>query len=423
MKSPLLKTLAAVGIGVLMFLCGWFLRNGGWERLKEDWTGNYRERPWPGHGPLALGPDGYYWGITRDSQAMPGYLYKMKADGSGWKIIHTFLPEGSPPARIDPQGAMVFDGVDSMLGTTAEGGDSGGNGTLYKVNVKTGVLTTLVEFTDRQGLHVGRMPRAPLVPDGLGSFWGSTVLGGSNHKGTLFKYHLATGVFTTVVELPAPPNSQTPLPGPQNALTSDGKGSWWGTMRYGGTESCGTIFKLKADTGELTTVVEFTEDHDGKEPGGTLVSDGRGFLWGACCRGGKVHGTVFKVDATTGALTTVVEFTGAAGSNLGASPWTTLVDDGQGFLWGCTPEGGSYDGGTLFKMDIASGALTTVVEFQRDESRHKGHRPYGALVNDGHGSFLGITGEGGKKNAGTVFRVDIKTAVLTTLAEFGKVGP
>ena len=41
--------------GVQMFLCGWFLRNGGWVRLKEDLTGKYRARPPPGNGPLVPG--------------------------------------------------------------------------------------------------------------------------------------------------------------------------------------------------------------------------------------------------------------------------------------------------------------------------------------------------------------------------------
>ena len=405
-----------------MFLCGWFLRNDGWERIKEDWTGNYRERPHPRDGPLALGPEGYYWGVTTDEEDFPGYLYKMKADGSGWKIVHTFRPEGSPPENIRPQGTVVFDGVDSMLGST-EGSGVRGNGTLYKINLKTGVLSTLVEFTGREGPHLGWRPRAPLVPDGLGSFWGSTLRGGKNDTGTLFKYHLATGVLTTVVEMPDTAAAKDANPGPQNALTSDGKGWWWGTTALGGKDRRGTLFKMRADTGELTTVVEFTGDGNGKEPEGGLVSDGRGFLWGVCGAGGQGNGTVFKVDATTGALKTVVEFTGDSGSNLGAAPQATLVGDGQGFLWGCTLMGGSDDSGTLFKVDIASGLLTTLVEFQPNESRQKGYQPGGALVNDGHGAFLGTTAGGGKKDAGTIFKIDVKTGVLTTLVEFGKVGP
>ena len=380
-------------------------------------------RPHPGHGPLALGPEGYYWGVAVDSEEMPSYLYKIKANGSDWQIIHTFRPKGSSLEEIGPQGAVVFDGVDSMLGSTSGSVKSGGHGTLYKVNVKTGALTTLLKFTGTQGPHLGSQPCARLVADGMGFFWGSTRGGGKNDNGTIFKYHLATGVLTTVVELPKATDSNPQILISAEALTSVGKGEWWGMSKWGGKEDQGALFKVKADTGELTTMVEFTMAHGGQGPHGSLVSDGRGFLWGVCVSGGQGHGAVFKVDATTGALTTVVEFTGAGGRNPGHSSMATLVNDGQGFLWGSTLRGGSGDGGTLFKVDITSGALTTLVEFQMNQSRQKGYWPYGTLVDDGHGAFLGATRSGGELPGGTVFKVDVKTGVLTTLVEFGKVGP
>ena len=146
MKPALLKTLAIVLIGALLFLLGWDLLHGGWVRWKEDWTGKYRDRSYPSKGPLALGPDGYYWGGTCESEEMPGYLYKTKADGSDWKRIHTFGPNASPPAGMSPQGGLVSDGVDSLLGLTLKSVQDAGHGTLYKINATTGVLTTLVRF-------------------------------------------------------------------------------------------------------------------------------------------------------------------------------------------------------------------------------------------------------------------------------------
>jgi len=425
MRPALLKTLAIVLIGALGFLLGWHLLHGGWENLKEDWTGNYRPRPSPTRGALALGPDGYYWGVTGDNDSMPGYLYlyKVKADGSGWKRVHTFLHDASPPAGILPGGGLVSDGVDSLLGVTRGNGKEADHGTLYKINATTGVLTTLVRFSGKTGPHLGSLPRATLVPAGIGVFWGSTVFGGTQDTGTVFKFHPATSVFTTVAEFPASPVVLFDMLDPTDALVSDGHGSWWGTNFYGGAEQCGSVFKVDATTGELTTVMEFTTDTGGNEPSGGLVSDGAGFLWGMCSRGGKGYGTLFKVNAPTGALTTLVEFTGRGGGNSGRAPSTALVSDGHGFLWGCTWMGGSEDMGTLFKVNIASGALTTLVEFDEKESHHKGHHPNAPLVSDGHDSFLGTTTFGGKKDAGTIFKIDIATGVLTTLVEFGKVGP
>jgi len=170
------------------------------------------------------------------------------------------------------------------------------------------------------------------------------------------------------------------------------------------------------------TVVEFTAGNGGQYPKGGLVSDGQSYLWGTCAGGGQDHGTIYKVHAATGALTTVVEFTGQGRGNLGRGLRTALVSDGHGFLWGSTMWGGRDNAGTLFKVDISSGALTTLVEFEEKQSHHKGYVPNSALVNDGHGAFLGTTSSGAKK-AGTIFKIDIATGVLTTLVELGKVGP
>ncbi len=423
MEPALLKTLAIVLIGALGFLGGWLLYHGGWEKLKEDWTGNYRPRPYPTMGALALGPDGYYWGVTSDSPAMPGYLYKMKADGSGWKRVHTFRTDASPPVGLYPAGGLVSDGVDSLLGITYGNPKEGDYGTLYKINATTGVLTTLIRFSGKTGPHLGSRPHATLAPAGSGVFWGSTTCGGTHDTGTIFKFHATTGVLTTVAEFPSSPNPRLGPHAPFDAVVSDGNGWWWGTTCYGGVEACGTLFKVDATTGELTTVVEFTEGTEGYSPSGSLVSDGAGFLWGTFRYGGKGYGTLFKMNATTGALTSVVEFTDQGGNNPGSSPGAALVSDGRGFLWGCTPVGRRNNAGTLFKVDINSGALTTLVEFERKESHHKGYRSEAPLVSDGHGAFLGTTWQGGKKDAGTIFKIDIATGVLTTLVELGKVGP
>ena len=423
MVSALLKTLAAVFLGASSFLCGGYLLHAGEESLKDQPTGESLPSPSPSGGVLALGPDGYYWGVTEDSEAMPGYLYKMKADGSEWKRVHTFRTSEPPHLGISPVGGLVSDGVDSLLGVTYGNSKKADYGTLYKINATTGVLTTLVQFSGKDGPHMGRHPRATLAPVGMGDFWGSTMKGGTQDTGTIFKFHPATSVLTTVAEFPDLPGPGVVSLAPSDALVSDGNGSLWGTTSGSGAEQCGTVFKIDTTTGELTTVVEFTKGTGGKGPTAALVSDGAGYLWGTYTNGGKGYGTLFKVHATTGALTTVVEFTGRRGENSGRVPCWALVGDGHGFLWGCTPQGGKDDSGPLFKVNMASGALTTLVEFEEKQSHHKGYRPAAAMVSDGHGAFLGTTWFGGAKDAGTIFKIDIATGVLTTLVELGKVGP
>ena len=61
------------------------------------------------------------------------------------------------------------------------------------------------------------------------------------------------------------------------------------------------------------------------------------------------------MNAATGALSTVANFTGTAGVAPGSAPAAGLVSDGSGFFWGTTQSGGIADGGTVFKITISSG--------------------------------------------------------------------
>jgi uncharacterized repeat protein (TIGR03803 family) len=97
-------------------------------------------------------------------------------------------------------------------------------------------------------------------------------------------------------------------------------------------------------------VVEFRPT-DGSNPHAGLVSDATGDLWGTTVNGGaNVLGTVFKFKPSTGALRTIVDFTGAGGAN----PYAALVRDGAGNFWGTTIYGGALGDGTVFKINASN---------------------------------------------------------------------
>ena len=91
----------------------------------------------------------------------------------------------------------------------------------------------------------------------------------------------------------------------------------------------------------------------GQGPWGNLVSDAAGNLYGTTVYGGASNncryrcGTVFKVD-TTGKATVLHSFTG--GPTDGASPYSRLIRDAAGNLYGTTSFGGAFDYGTVFKL-------------------------------------------------------------------------
>jgi uncharacterized repeat protein (TIGR03803 family) len=69
----------------------------------------------------------------------------------------------------------------ALYGTASQGGASG-NGTVYALNPKTGAETTLYSFT---GSADGGSPQARLINVG-GTLYGTTSLGGSDNRGTVF---------------------------------------------------------------------------------------------------------------------------------------------------------------------------------------------------------------------------------------------
>ena len=209
-----------------------------------------------------------------------------------------------------------------------------------------------------------------------------------------------------------------PQANPFSGLLSDGAGNFWGTTYNGGASAGGTVFKVNSTTGVLTTVIEFDDNtNKGKQPIGGLVSDGAGNFWGTTWLGGANNdGTVFKINVSTGVLTTVVEFTGNGAANKGAGPTAGLVSDGMGNLWSVTNFGGASNDGTVFKINITTGVLTTVAVF--DNNITKGKSPFGALVDDGAGTCWGTTEVGGANGSGTVFKINANTGMLITVVQF-----
>jgi uncharacterized repeat protein (TIGR03803 family) len=236
-----------------------------------------------------------------------------------------------------------------------------------------------------------------LVGDGAGYLWGSTSGGGASGLGTIFKIHVSSGLLTTVLDFTGngPANRGAR---PFAELVSDGMGFFWGTTVAGGANDLGTVFKINASSGALSTLVDFTNsagNNRGNAPYAGLTLDDSGFFWGTTNRGGNVNrGTIFKVNANTGVMTTVVDFTGSSGSMKGTEPRAKLVSDGLGFFWGTTSEGGASDLGTVFKVNVSTGVLSTVVDFTGVAGAVKGSEPRAGLISGGAASSGGQRGRG-----------------------------
>src|SRR5205807_1108721 len=86
------------------------------------------------------------------------------------------------------KGSLPFAGLiqstdGNLYGTTSQGGGSD-LGTVFKIS-PNGVLTTLVQFS--YAGTKGSQPEADLIEGSDGNFYGTTLQGGANDLGTVFK--------------------------------------------------------------------------------------------------------------------------------------------------------------------------------------------------------------------------------------------
>lgn len=213
--------------------------------------------------------------------------------------------------------------------------------------------------------------------------------------------------------------------GPGGVLIRDSAGNLYGTTGTGGTGrcgnyGCGTAFKLNKN-GKQIWLYSF-KGLDGEAPYAGLLRDAAGNLFGTTVYGGKSNqdecpfrcGVVFKVDKTR-KETVLHKFTGDPD---GYFPEALLVQDSAGNLYGTTYLGGAHGLGTVFKVD-KSGKETVLYSFAGTPD---GSGPYPGVTLDAAGNLYGVTNGGGNGTAcdfgcGTVFEVDT-TGKETILHDF-----
>lgn len=308
-----------------------------------------------------------------------------------------------------PLSPLLLGADGNLYGTTERGTTGLGYGTVFKLNPTTGVLTTLADFGAG---HDRANPMGRLAMDSAGNIYGSTARGGLGN-GTVFKLDPTTGELTTLVEFSG---SIGDAPGaiPRGGVTLDAAGNIYGiTSNSGpGLAEYGTVFRIDASTGRMTTLHAFGQGDLGRQPYAAVILDADGDIYGTTVGGWLASGTVFKIDAGSGTISYPALFNHANGAN----PQATVTIDALGNIYGTTTWGGEFKGGTVFKIDAGTGLLSTLVSFDRTN----GWAPYAGVTFDAAGNIYGTTSGGGLHDFGTVFKIDAATGALTTIFSFDR---
>jgi uncharacterized repeat protein (TIGR03803 family) len=199
---------------------------------------------------------------------------------------------------------------------------------------------------------------------------------------------------------------------PTGGLIADTAGNLYGNTIYGGASTAGwvgggVVFKL-TPSGDESVLYSLHNGvpGDGYWPGGLITMDAQGNLYGTAERGGahSLHvahgdGTAFKVSPN-GTETILYNF--GASSTDGVDPFSGMVRDATGNLYGTTYIGGVYAAGTVFRLTPA-GVETVLHNFANDDT--DGGYPWASLILDKNGNLYGMTPSGGSGNSGTVFEL------------------
>jgi uncharacterized repeat protein (TIGR03803 family) len=139
---------------------------------------------------------------------------------------------------INPEAGLIMDSAGNLYGTTTGGGLTFDQGTVFMLS-PSGVETVLYQFNS-SGPTDGAVPRAGLVMDSAGNLYGTTNYGGANGEGTVFKLS-SSGAETVLYSFL---NNSADGVSPVAPLIMDGAGNLYGTTLLGGANNEGTVFKL-----------------------------------------------------------------------------------------------------------------------------------------------------------------------------------
>jgi uncharacterized repeat protein (TIGR03803 family) len=351
-------------------------------------------------------------------------------------ILHPFLkaPDGNTP-----EAGLVMDAKGVLYGTTCNGGTHTleGEGVVFslaspskgKPQIEEKILYKFGSKSDTDGA----CPWADLTLGANGEIYGTTLNGGEQTEGTVFRLTPPgdhSTEWTEEVLYSFGTNSADDAAYPLGPLLLY-KGNLYGTASMGGTgcgeEGCGAVFELSPPAPPATewkeTIIHYFKGSDGGMPYSSLIVDKKGNFYGTTSIGGASDdGTVFELEppqAKEKKWTETVLFSFSGGD--GANPQSGLVVDDEGAFYGVTFYGGgpesigvvyrlsppAKDGGKwkesvlhIFTIPTTpTGAICYICA-------NGGGNPYGALAITKDKVLYGTTVWGGDNDAGTVFRLE-----------------
>lgn len=363
----------------------------------------------------------------------------------GWTETVLYSFKGYVNGATDgmaPTGALTFDSAGNLYGATTGGGKGDQAGTIFKLTKSHGQWQESILWNFGQSSPTdGFSPEGGLVFDKAGNLYGTTIDGGGRTQNSC---DTSIGCGTVFRLTPKPDGhwseeilyvfqGQADGEFPNDGLAINTNGNLYGTSQ-GQTRSGGVVFQL-SNSGGLwteTTIYTFSGGSDGGSPGGSLIFDHAGNLYGVAGNGGtstgcsgSACGAVFQLTPGSNGQWSEKVLYSFNGSD-GSTPEGKLLFDQAGNLYGTTVYGGpgfSQANGVVFELTPAANGQWNESVLWNFTGNADGQNPTYGVIAGTAGQLYGAISEGPfypLKNNGVVFQLALSQGTWqeTTLANF-----
>jgi uncharacterized repeat protein (TIGR03803 family) len=354
---------------------------------------------------LTQATDGTLYGVTQFGGASNlGSLFKLKPDGSGYGVVHSFsngTSDGFNPGTPPIIGADGF-----LYGTTVNGG-AANNGAVYRMKTDGSNFSLLHSFRNdkREGFQV----LSKLYQAGDGTLYGTCNSGG-NVGGTIYKMN-SDGSGFKIIYIFDYTNGAFPE---YSGVLQGSDGALYGSCVADGVTQYGLIYRINVDGTGFQVLHVFGGSTDGKSPNGNLIQGADSFLYGIAESGGTSDiGTIYKMHLDGSAFQIIHTF---AADNVDGSFPRTVIQAADGLLYGTTWKGGTLNYGTIFRLSTDGSGYAILHNF---DYTNGGYASIGGVTQSG--ALYGTTDFGGP-SFGCLFGMNTDGSAFTVIHSFKATG-
>ncbi len=305
-----------------------------------------------------MNTDGNLYGIGGST------FYRLTLSGS-LKVLYTFGKSGDWTVPND----IILGNDGNFYGTTQYGGTTT-NGSIFKIT-PAGQYTDLYSFCPQTSCSDGGSPLYPPVLGDDGNLYGTTLSGGAYSDGVIYQLTPA-GQYTVLHNFCSNVNAPCPDGSSPATIAKDADGNFVGTTIEGGANEYGVVFKI-TPSGQYSVLYNFSKSAGVFGwPGSQLILASDGNFYGMLDGGGsgswdgKTRGAIYRVSPN-GDFTPLQGFC-QCGPQKGFNPIGGLFQGTDGNLYGTTAMGGlgpytneDWGYGTVFQYTSGLGPIVETV--------------------------------------------------------------